>query len=139
MAGQTLVPDVSAFRRRFPEYSGTTDDIVGFALEEAGLFMTSWTGPGAPLAQLYLAAHIVACSQIAAESSGRMITAETLGRISVRYTGLPSGVLLGDTGSTVYGRRYQQIFGIQMKSFKSIRDYSHTYDGQRYSFYWGWP
>jgi Protein of unknown function (DUF4054) len=138
MAGQITVPDVSAFGRRFPEFASTTPDIVGFALEEAGLFMTNWTTPAAPLAQLYLAAHIIACAKIASESSGQAIEAETLGRISVKYTGLPSGVLLGDVSSTVYGRRYQQLKGIGMKSFKSVRDHSREFMPQ-YSFYWGWP
>lgn len=110
-------------RLKFPEFAdptNPTDASIELALEEALFFMSSWNGKGSSLAQMYLAAHIMAIAAYAGETGGRDVSAESIGRISIRYKSVGKDTFLGDVQTTVYGRRYQQIQGSNIQMFQVL-------------------
>jgi Protein of unknown function (DUF4054) len=119
------------FKQRFPEFASLSDTVVEFALEEASLFMMNWQGVGANLAKMYLAAHVTAVSRVVADTDGRDIISETIGRLSTTYRAAGAGFSFGDLETTAYGKRYLQIRSIGQKMFESISS-----DAER-SGYWG--
>lgn len=119
------------FKQRFPEFSDLSNTAVEFAIEEASLFISGWTGKGANLAWMYLTAHVVAVSRVTADTDGRDVISETIGRLSTTYRAAGTQFSFGDLETTAYGKRYIQIRSIGMKMFESISS-----DEER-SGYWG--
>lgn len=126
-------PTAIDFKQRFPEFSDLGDAAVEFALEEAGLFMGTWTGVGVNIAWMYLAAHITAVSRVTADTDGRDVISETIGRLSTTYRAAGAQFSFGDLETTAYGKRYMQIRSIGTKMFESISS-----DQERLGA-WGWP
>jgi Protein of unknown function (DUF4054) len=109
------------FKQRFPEFSDMPDPAVEFNLEEAGLFAGTWSGPGRDLAVMYLAAHFTAISRVSADTDGRDIVSETIGRLSTTYRSPQAGsAVIMDFGTTSYGKRYQQLLSLGQKKFESV-------------------
>jgi len=116
---------------RFPEFLNVQDAGIEFAIEEAALFMSKYTGPGYDLAQMYLAAHILAVNQNTADSGGRDTISETIGRLSETFRGPPTGaaVTVGDLSTTSYGKRYQQIINLNTPRFAVVHERRHGWPG----------
>jgi Protein of unknown function (DUF4054) len=125
-------PTAIDFKQRFPEFADLSDPVIEFALEEAGLFMLNWRGVGANLAKMYLAAHLTAVSRVVADTDGRDIISETIGRLSTTYRAAGAQFSFGDLETTAYGKRYMQIRSIGQRMFESISS-----DEERAG-YWGW-
>jgi hypothetical protein len=78
--------NVVAFKSMFPQFEDVDDSVVQTALDEAALFVgEDWPPKEAQAATFYLAAHFLASAQAASAASGRVVTAETIGQISVTY------------------------------------------------------
>ena len=108
---------------RFNEFQSSDDAAIEFALEEALLFMSTYSGPARVPMQMYLAAHILAVNAFAADTGGLSIESESIGRISIRYAQMSktgASQALGDPASTVYGRRYQALQGIGNPKMKAL-------------------
>jgi Protein of unknown function (DUF4054) len=125
-------PTAIDFKQRFPEFSDVADASVEFALEEAALFLGTWSGTGRSLAWLYLAAHMVAVSRVTGDTDGRDVISETIGRLSTTYRAAGAQFSFGDLETTAYGKRYMQIRSIGTKMFESISS------PEERSGYWGW-
>jgi hypothetical protein len=62
------------------------DSVVQTALDEAALFVgDDWDPVDAQAATFYLAAHFISQGQASAGGSGRLVTSERIGQISVQY------------------------------------------------------
>jgi len=132
-------PNAIAFKTRFPEFASVSDTLVEFALEEASLFVQNWNARGMNIAWMYLAAHIVAISSIAADTEGRDIVSETIGRLATTYRSAGANLSLGDLTTTAYGKRYQQIRALSFgPPFRSVRDRFASRYGYGYGYYDGW-
>lgn len=129
----TSAPTAIDFKQRFPEFADLGDAAVEFALEEASLFMGTWSGTGATIGWMYLAAHIVAVSRVTADTDGRDVISETIGRLSTTYRAAGTQFSFGDLETTAYGKRYMQIRSIGTKMFESISS-----DQERLGV-WGYP
>jgi hypothetical protein len=78
--------NVVAFKSMFQEFMAVDDSVVQTALDEAALFIgDDWDPVDAQAATFYLAAHFVAQGQASAGGSGRLVTSEHIGQISVQY------------------------------------------------------
>jgi Protein of unknown function (DUF4054) len=115
------VPNVDAFKAMFPEFEDVDDTTVQIALDQAGQFVDATWGGSQTAGQMYLAAHFMILGQAPADSGvGRVITSESIGRISVSYavdSGAVGGGGDGQLSSTTYGLVFnnmltQQGFGI---------------------------
>lgn len=116
-------PNVETFLLRFPEFSSSDSSVIGFALEEAGLIIGTWSAKGRTLAYLYLAAHIMATQNIAAANDGREIRHESLGRIAITYRQSDSSgnsQSYDDLSSTFYGRRYMRLKALEIKPLQML-------------------
>jgi len=114
---------VTSMKLKFPEFQTVDDATVGFALEEALLFLGSWMNGARDIAHMYLAAHLLAVSKASADSDGREITHETIGRISTTYksSGVGAGsATIGDLLTTQYGNRYMQLKNLGNPRFKMV-------------------
>jgi Protein of unknown function (DUF4054) len=112
-----------AIKLKFPEFTDVDDAAVQFAVEEAAFFVGAVSIPkGGDLAQMYLAAHLIAMGRLSAGTDGLAISSETIGRISIGYrtSGAQAGAI-GDLQTTTYGKRYLQILMMNQKSFHVIR------------------
>jgi Protein of unknown function (DUF4054) len=113
-----VVPNVSAFKAMFPEFAGVDDTTVQIALDMAGQFVDdSWDVSEGP-ATMWLAAHFMALSQSGAGAStgvGRVVSSETIGRISVSYASgnTAAATTSGALGSTTYGLVFNQMLTAQ--------------------------
>jgi hypothetical protein len=114
------VPNVDAFKAMFPEFEDIDDTTVQIALDQAGQFVDATWGTSQTAGQMYLAAHFMVLGQAPSDSGvGRVITSESIGRVSVSYateSGGTSGAG-GQLASTSYGLVFnnmltQQGFGI---------------------------
>jgi len=107
---------------KFAEFQTLDDQVVGFALEEAELFLGAWSSGAKDIAWMYLAAHFLAVAAASADSDGREITHETIGRISTTYKASSgTGALtIGDLQTTQYGARYLQLKNLGNPKFKTI-------------------
>lgn len=124
-------PTAIDFKQRFPEFASLEDPAIEFALEEAKLFMGTWTGSGANIAWMYLAAHMTAVGRVISDTDGRDIISETIGRLSTTYRAAGGDFSFGDLETTAYGKRYMQIRSIGQKMFESISSWEER------SGYWG--
>lgn len=112
-------PTAQSMKLRFPEFVDIDDSVIEFALAEALLFVNGWTKPQVIPATMYLAAHFLAVDQVSADSDGRDITSETIGRLSTSYR-VGQGVGIADLASTSYGKRYIQLRNLTSPSFQVI-------------------
>jgi hypothetical protein len=113
-----VIPNVSAFKSMFPEFATVDDTTVQIALDMAGQFVDdSWgdqEGPGT----MWLAAHFMALSASgsgAATGVGRVVSSETIGRISVSYASgnTAAATTPGALGSTTYGLIFNNLLTTQ--------------------------
>lgn len=113
-----------ALKLKFPEFQTVDDIACGFALEEAYLIVNqSTTVKARDICALYLAAHFLAVSSSTADSDGREVTSETIGRISVSYKATsngPDAPMVGDLQTTSYGGRYLQLKNLGNPRFKMV-------------------
>ena len=110
-----VVPNTDAFKAMFPEFEDVDDTTVQIALDQAGQFVdTSWGG-SQTAGQMYLAAHFMVLGQASTDTGvGRVVTSESIGRISISYaTG--SAVTAGGSAltSTSYGLVFQNMLTAQ--------------------------
>ena len=75
-------PNVVAFKTMFPEFESIDDTLLQIALDQAGQFVDDTWGASEADAIMYLAAHFMAIAQVTASTGGRLVTSETIGRIS---------------------------------------------------------
>ena len=131
------VPTVAAMQLRFPEFAATDAALIQLALDEAAVFINGISMKAAAIGQMYLAAHIMALNQFAADNDGLDISGETIGRISIHYRGPWMKDADGDLMTTVYGRRFKALRELGIKKFVTIRG-----DGNRYGlagdYFWYW-
>lgn len=111
-----VVPNVDAFKAQFPEFTDVNDTTIQIALDQAGQFVDSTWGGSQTAGQMYLAAHFMVLGQAPTETGvGRVITSESIGRISVSYAtesaiGSSAG---GQLGSTSYGLIFNNMLTAQ--------------------------
>src|SRR6266403_4533505 len=117
-----MTATVTSMKLKFPEFQTLDDQVVGFALEEAELFLGTWSSGARDIAWMYMAAHFLSVSAASADSDGREITHETIGRISTTYkaTAGAQNVTIGDLQTTQYGSRYLQLKNLGNPKFKTI-------------------
>jgi hypothetical protein len=109
-----IVPTATNLKLKFPEFATLDDATVEFAIEEAALFVDdSWLVDTQTLGILYLAAHRLMISQMAAMSAtGQIVQSERMGEMSVTYAQVPqasAAVDVSDFSITWYGRRYMEL------------------------------
>jgi len=124
----TLTASVNSFMIRFPEFADTDPILIQLALDEALLFMGNWTQPGQIPAQLYLTAHILALNSYAADNDGLDIQSESIGRISLHYRVVNTGII-PELQSTVYGRRFRQFKELGIRKFETLRSPHRPWGG----------
>lgn len=113
-----VVPNVSAFKAMFPEFAGVDDTTVQIALDMASQFVDeSWDNEQGP-ATMWLAAHFMSLSQSgsgAATGVGRVVSSETIGRISVSYASgnTAAATTSGALGSSTYGLVFNALLTTQ--------------------------
>jgi hypothetical protein len=116
-------PSVTTFKLRFSQFSDYDDTTIGFALEEAELFVSNgFKRRGRAVGILYLAAHILAINEQATETDGQDIKHESIGRFTVTYKTDTSADTASakDLSQTVYGRRYLHLLTLSIKPFHVI-------------------
>lgn len=103
-------PDSTAFLARFPRFSNlgapaltVLDAVLAEAIK---LVDDSWVEEDRAEAQLYLAAHLLVQETTGSTDRPAIITAESLGPMSVSY-GVGGGMT--DFSTTEYGRRYARM------------------------------
>ena len=113
-------PTAVSMRLKFPEFVDVPDAQIEFALEEAALGVsTDWYARDVNLAQMYLAAHLIAVGLAASETLGGAdrVQSETIGRMSVTYrAGGGSTATAGDYSSSTYGERYLALVNLNFPS-----------------------
>lgn len=110
-----VVPNADAFKAMFPEFEDVDDTTVQIALDQAGQFVdTSWGG-SQTAGQMYLAAHFMVLGQSSTDTGvGRVVTSESIGRISVSYATDSSATSTGGLlGSTSYGLVFRNMLTAQ--------------------------
>lgn len=111
-----VVPNVDAFKAQFPEFEDINDTTVQIALDQAGQFVDSSWGGSQTAGQMYLAAHFMVLGQSSTDTGiGRVVTSESIGRISVSYATDSGGGSSGDglLGSTSYGLVFNNMLNAQ--------------------------
>jgi Protein of unknown function (DUF4054) len=112
----SVVPNVDSFKAQFPDFEEVDDVTVQIALDQAGQFVDGSWGSSQTAGQMYLAAHFMVLGQSPSDTGvGRVITSESIGRISVSYAaesgaGPTTG---GQLGSTTYGLIFQNMLTAQ--------------------------
>jgi hypothetical protein len=112
----SVTPNVAAFKTMFPELASVDDTLVQIAIDQASQFVDDTWGKSEADATMYLAAHFMALAQATASSGGRLVTSETIGRISVSYASVSaasktSGV--DPLASTGYGLIFSNMLARQ--------------------------
>ncbi len=102
-----LMPNVYQFKSIFPDFADVDDTTVQIALDAAGFFVDGSWGESQAAATMYLAAHFLSMATTTSDTSGQIITSETIGRISVSYAsaaaaGAGSGTLSMSSYGTVF-------------------------------------
>lgn len=110
-----VVPNVDAFKAQFPEFESVDDTTVQIALDQAGQFVDSSWGKSQTAGQMYLAAHFMVLGQSSTDTGiGRVVTSETIGRISISYaTGSAAAASGSALTSTSYGLVFQNMLTAQ--------------------------
>ena len=112
-----VVPNVDAFKAQFPDFAHVDDVTVQIALDQAGQFVDASWGKSQTAGQMYLAAHFMVLAQAPTDAGvGRVVTSESIGRISISYAtksgaGVPSAS--GQLGSTTYGLVFNNMLTAQ--------------------------
>jgi hypothetical protein len=104
----SVVPNVAAFKTMFPEFASMDDTLVQIAIDQSEQFVDESWGDSQAGAIAYLTAHFLASAQATASTSGRLVTSETIGRISLSYASAAAGGAGIDPLSTT---GYGLIFG----------------------------
>jgi Protein of unknown function (DUF4054) len=104
------LPTVDEFRERFPEFDETSDELIEFALADAGdgISDTIWMEKDYANGVMFLAAHFLTAGTTQSEviTSGESIRSESIGRISTTYGDAAKS---SDYASTEYGNRYLRL------------------------------
>ena len=136
-----VVPTVSLFKMRFPEFTIVCDELVEFNLNDAiNEVGDCWDEDDRALAQLMLAAHYLAVQgepnrssslsngETAANPQATEISSVKIGDISVNYgsrsSSAPSSLGYGagaiDYFRTPYGQRYYKLLGRNVTSIQTV-------------------
>jgi hypothetical protein len=108
------VPNVAAFKAMFPEFEDVPDTTVQIALDQAGQFVDESWGGSQTAGQMYLAAHFMATAHATGDTDGRVVSSETIGRMSISYaTGVSVGTAEGAMGMTRYGLVFNNMLSAQ--------------------------
>lgn len=112
------VPTVDDFVERFPVFEDRDEDQIQLCIDEASRSVDStWVEADAPVAILYLAAHLLVTDQsqigdqvLVGQQSGA-VQSESFGPMSVSYAAPTMNSLTSNAefGSTEYGRRYLRL------------------------------
>jgi len=111
----SVVPNVDAFKAMFPEFEDVDDSTVQIALDQAGQFVDSSWGASQTAGQIYLAAHFMSIAASTSDTSGQIVTSESIGRISISYatSSAAGGSNGGGLGSTGYGLVFRNMLTAQ--------------------------
>lgn len=109
-----LMPNVVAFKSIFSDFESVDDTLVQIALDAAGQFVdTTWGASQAP-ATMYLAAHFLSMATQTSDTSGQIITSESIGRISVSYASASGGgAATGTLSMSSYGTVFDNMLTAQ--------------------------
>jgi hypothetical protein len=109
-----VVPNVAAFKAMFPELATSDDTLIAIALEHAGQFVDDTWGSSESDATMYLAAHFMATAHATADTDGRVVSSETIGRMSISYAvGSATGTSISALGMTRYGLVFSKMLAAQ--------------------------
>jgi hypothetical protein len=110
-----VVPNVAAFKAMFPDLASTNDTLVQVALDHAAQFVDESWGNSQANAIMYLAAHFMASAHATADTDGRVVSSETIGRMSISYAvGSVSGTAGdGALAMTRYGLVFKSLLAGQ--------------------------
>jgi hypothetical protein len=107
------VPNVIAFKAMFQDFADLDDTLVQIALDTAARFVDDSWGDAQAGATMYLAAHFLASAHATADTDGRVVSSETIGRMSISYA---TGTATGDNAmlsSTRYGLVFNNLLTAQ--------------------------
>jgi hypothetical protein len=118
----------SAFKARFPEFASKDNDYIQLILTEAELNVDdTWLSQANYNAGImYLTAHIIASSDLAASGggagSGGGIASESFGGMSISYDKSASAAAGSSSkwGGTEYGRRFAELVKANKPAIVSI-------------------
>lgn len=109
-----VAPNVVAFKSMFPDFADVDDTLVQMALDAAAQFVDAAWGDSQVAATMYLAAHFLSMSSTTSDTSGQLISSESIGRISVSYaSSAASGGTNGTLGQTSYGVVFSNMLTAQ--------------------------
>jgi hypothetical protein len=109
-----VMPNVAAFKAMFPELATSDDTLIAIALEHAGQFVDDTWGSSESDATMYLAAHFMATAHATADTDGRVVSSETIGRMSISYAiGSATGTSANALGMTRYGLVFSKMLAAQ--------------------------
>lgn len=110
MAELTVFPDATSLKTRFPEFAGTEDAAIAFAVEQALREVDdTWAPKDRMLAITMLAAHYLAVASYSAGVDGRDVMSESIGPISVTYANLAAvrtSIVTSPFQATSYGKQF---------------------------------
>jgi Protein of unknown function (DUF4054) len=102
------MPNVAAFKAMFPDLASFDDTLVQVAIDHAAQFVDESWGNSQANATMYLAAHFMASAHATADTDGRVVSSETIGRMSISYAvGSASG---GGGDGVLAMTRYGLVF-----------------------------
>lgn len=108
-----VVPNVAAFKAMFPDLASTDDTLVQVALDHAGQFVDDTWGDSQADAVMYLAAHFLSTAHATADTDGRVVSSETIGRMSISYA---VSTATGGNASTLGMTRYGLVFSTMLSA-----------------------
>jgi Protein of unknown function (DUF4054) len=109
-----LMPNVVAFKSIFSDFESVDDTTIQIALDAAGQFVDSTWGASQVPATMYLAAHFLSMATSTSDTSGQIVTSESIGRISVSYgASSATGTASGTLGQTSYGTVFDTMLTAQ--------------------------
>jgi hypothetical protein len=109
-----VVPNVAAFKAMFPDLANTDDTLVQVALDHAAQFVDESWGNSQANAIMYLAAHFMASAHATADTDGRVVSSETIGRMSISYAvGSATGTSASALGMSRYGLVFSSLLAAQ--------------------------
>lgn len=111
----SVVPNVAAFRAMFPDLASSDDTLIQVALDHAAQFVDDTWGASEADAVMYLAGHFMATAHATADTDGRVVSSETIGRMSISYAVSSAGGVGGDgsLGMTRYGLVFGNMLAAQ--------------------------
>ncbi len=118
-----LVPTALSIKLKFPEFGSIADGTVEFAIEEAGLSISSgWVSEAdQTMAHMYLTAHHLMVTVSRAQSgTGQRIKSESMDGMSITYDTDATPPDLGDYTTTPYGSRYLDLASLNFPAVAVI-------------------